>query len=263
METEHSGLCSGKSAGTKKTMSTHHTKALRGESFHVAFTSDKLCWNIQHCVTDTVDGRNSTTWDVWNPVNNGTKVLINWCRISSINSSSHVLSSHYFLPTNPSIKLFVRGTGKPFRGTSSSAGVLGPSTSPFLVLMVVSPADCHVHTRRLIILFEEDVSVYSWWSLLFMRCFSVKELKHTTLGFGKDAFSGKSTTSWCPECTDERSLSWEWHLAWFVANVAQLARLKEKVEMKVPNAIWFSWRTNRYWVLSTGSRKERWLNTKK
>ena len=59
METEHSGLCSDKSAGTIWTMSTHHTKALRGESFHVAFASDKLCWNIQHCVTDTVDGRNS------------------------------------------------------------------------------------------------------------------------------------------------------------------------------------------------------------
>ncbi len=105
------------------------------------------------------------------------------------------------------------------------------------------------HARRLIILFEEDVSVYSWLSLLCMRCLSVKELKHTTLGFWKDA-SGKSTKPWCPDfiwaqvrrqkrdrkCTDVSDHR-EWHLGSFVANPAKFARLKESIEMKVPNAI--------------------------
>ena len=162
METEHSGLCSDKSAArfelcqpTTPRLCVVRVSTWPSPQINVVETFNTalrilLMEEILHylgCIKPCV--------------NNGTQLLINWCRISSINSSSHVLSSHYFLPANPSIKLFVRGTGKPFSGTSSSAGVLGPSTSPFLVLMVVSPADCHVHTRRLIILFEEDVSVYS------------------------------------------------------------------------------------------------------
>ena len=38
------------------------------------------CWWLKSC----------TTWDVWNPINNGDIYHINWCRISSINSSKSI-----------------------------------------------------------------------------------------------------------------------------------------------------------------------------
>ena len=46
---------------------------------------DWYCWWLKSC----------TTWNVWNPVENGIFTILNWCRISDINSINYYINVLY------------------------------------------------------------------------------------------------------------------------------------------------------------------------
>ena len=69
------------------------TTFLRGEATPPRSNTNMFFWLVKWNVLILlmVQKSQTTTWHVWNPVNNGINYHINWCRIFSINSRTRVI----------------------------------------------------------------------------------------------------------------------------------------------------------------------------